>query len=445
MDCHDNAPGSARAIIISAPASSSGKTLVCLSLIAALRAQGLRVAAAKVGPDYIDPAFHAQASGIPCMNLDPYAMAPARLRALLALVARDVDIILIEGVMGLFDGAADGTGSTADLAALAGLPVILTVDAATQAQSIAALVYGFAHFSRKIRLAGVILNKVASPRHGDLLRRAVAQTQLPVLGALYREPALHVRSRYLGLEQASEHADLPGLIDQCGQICARHCDLEAIVALSAPVSATIPGDIGPAPLPPPGNRIAIACDDAFAFCYRHIRECWHAQGASLHSFSPLADQGPAGDCDAVFLPGGYPELHLPRLSGCREFRRAMIKSRQRGAVIYGECGGYMALGTGMTDKDRAHHEMLGFLPLETDFSQPRRVLGYRCLEPLDGAPFTGTLRGHEFHYARIVCEAGARPLFAARDARGMRLPDMGLQDGLVCGSFAHIIDQAPHA
>jgi len=418
-------------LIIAAPASGAGKTTVTLGLLRLLRRQGMAVRSAKSGPDYIDPAFHAAASGQPCLNLDAWAMTPARIRA---LVAGD-GTLLIEGAMGLFDGAPpDGRGAVADLARILHLPVVLVVDAGRMAGSVAPLVAGFAGFAADVRVAAVILNNVGSDRHEAMLRRALAPLGLPVLAALHRDPALAQPSRHLGLVQAGEHPALETFLEAAADALEASLDVEALMALAAPLPA--PGTARH--MPPPGQRIAVARDLAFAFAYPHLFADWHSAGAELRFFSPLADQ-PVPEADFIYLPGGYPELHAGRLAANHTFMDSLRRAADT-TTIYAECGGYMVLGQGLTDADGTAHAMAGLLGLETSFARRKLHLGYRQLTPL-GGPFGAALTGHEFHYATTVTARG-EPLFAARDAEGNALPDMGLRNGHVSGSFAHVIDAA---
>ncbi|HLI10762.1 MAG TPA: cobyrinate a,c-diamide synthase [Alphaproteobacteria bacterium] len=433
------APG----LILAAPASGSGKTLITLALLRRLRDRGVRVAAAKVGPDYIDPAFHAAASGAPCRNLDPWAMRSATLALLIGEAGREAELLLVEGVMGLFDGAGDGRGSTADLAAFAGWPVVLIVDAAGQGASAAALAQGFRDFRADVAVAGIIFNRVAGEAHAAILRRAVEPLGLPVLGCLPRAPALALPSRHLGLVQAREHADLDGLIDRAAAWAAV-LDLDALQALARP-SRVAGAAQGPAPpLPPLGQRIALAGDDAFAFAYPHVIEAWRGQGAELLPFSPLADEAPDTAADAVYLPGGYPELQAGRLAANARFLKGLRDAAARGAVLYGECGGYMALGAGLTDVDGRRHAMAGLLPVETAFTKPRLHLGYRRVTLAESGPLGAAgaaFRGHEFHYATIAREDAEAPLFTGTDSAGRALGPLGARRGRVMGSFVHLVDR----
>jgi cobyrinic acid a,c-diamide synthase len=431
-------------ILIAAPRTGSGKTLVTLGLIAALSARGVAVAPAKTGPDYIDAAILTHTAGRPAINLDPWAMRPERLAALAEAAMASADLLLVEGVMGLFDGAADGSGSTGDLAAALGLPVVLVVDAERQGQSLAPLVAGFAGWRLGVRIGGVILNRVSTTRHERLLTAALKETGIPVLGALPKRERLGLPERHLGLVLPGEIAGFDAVVLAASAAVAEYIDLDAFLALAG---AGASGAVRPAlprrttTLPPLGQRIAIARDDAFAFLYEHWLRDWRATGAELSYFSPLEDEGPPANADAVFLPGGYPELHAARLAASLDFKAGLVAAAQRGALLYGECGGFMVLGRTLTDKDGITHDMAGLLPVATSIGNPKRTLGYRRLAHASPLPWPARLTGHEFHYSSGHVSA-APPLFAATDARGDALAPLGAQVGRVMGSYAHVIDVA---
>lgn len=432
--------GAARALIVAAPSSGSGKTVFTLGLLRHLGRGGVAVASAKAGPDYIDPAFHAAATGRPCPNLDPWAMGPGLLTDAAAHAAANAEVLICEGVMGLFDGATPTQGSTADLAAGFHWPVVLVVDAGAQGTSAAAVVQGFARFRPGVRVAGVVFNKVGPGRHADILRAACADAvpDVPVMGCVPRIDDLVVPSRHLGLVQAVEHPDLVAFLDRAADLVADNVDTDALVALAQPVAA---GHGAPVPVPPPGNRIAVARDAAFAFAYPLVLDGWRAAGAAVSFFSPLADEAPDDGADAVYLPGGYPELHAGTLAGAQTFKAGLRAAAARGAAVFGECGGYMVLGRGLVDADGGRHEMAGLLGLETSFAQRRLHLGYRhartagpsCLGD-SGRDFTG----HEFHYASVLAEKG-ESLFSCQDAHGGDKGAAGLRAGTVAGSFVHLI------
>ncbi|KQV05921.1 cobyrinate a,c-diamide synthase [Devosia sp. Root105] len=428
-------------LIVAAPRSGSGKTTLTLGLLAALTRRGLSVAPAKTGPDYIDTTILTRAAGRQAINLDPWAMSPARLRSLASHHAATADLLLVEGVMGLFDGAADGRGSTADLASALGLPVILVLDAERQSQSIAALAHGFATWRPQVKVTGLIVNRAASTRHEAMLRAALAAVDIPLLGVIPRRDALALPDRHLGLVLPDEIAGFDKVVATAAEAVEDYVDLNHLLALSLPLHSVHGGG---EPLPPLGQHIAIARDDAFAFLYPHWLNDWRDAGASLSFFSPLADEAPDTTADAVFLPGGYPELHAARLAAAETFMRGLRASAERSALIYGECGGFMVLGAALTDKAGTAYPMSGLLPHETRIDRPKRVLGYRRLAHQSPLPFPQQLAGHEFHYSSARKTHGT-PLFSAADALGEALPPMGLVEGRVMGSYAHVIDVAPEA
>ncbi|HEX9790636.1 MAG TPA: cobyrinate a,c-diamide synthase [Kiloniellales bacterium] len=434
----------ARGVLIAAPASGSGKTVVTLGLLRHLRDTGVAAASIKVGPDFIDPAFHAAASGRPCLNLDTWAMRPQTVQALASRAGAAAEIIVGEGVMGLFDGAPGGAGSTADVARLTGWPVVLVVDAKGMGASVAALLEGFCAHRRDVPVRGVIFNRVGGRRHGEILRAAAAPLDLAVLGCLPRAPDVHLPSRHLGLVQAVEHPDLEAFIAAAADLIADHVDVAGLRAQAQPSRLPQNETMAP-PLVPLGQRIAVARDAAFAFAYPFIEDGWRAAGAEVATFSPLADEAPDGMADAVILPGGYPELHAGRLAGNGRFLAGVGAAAARGAVVYGECGGYMVLGRGLIDGDGARHAMAGVLPLETSFAKPRLTLGYRQATVHEGGPLGRAgagFRGHEFHFARVTKAEGGAPLFACRDAGGTETGDAGMRIGACMGSFIHLIDRA---
>jgi cobyrinic acid a,c-diamide synthase len=424
----------AKVFVVAAPASGSGKTMLTLGLLRSFRNRGLRVASAKVGPDHIDPRFHQAASGRPCLNLDPWAMKPDLLAGLLGELGEHSDAVIVEGVMGLFDGPQGARGSTADLAQELQLPILLVLDASRQAQSIAALAQGFINFNKNLKFLGVLLNRVASDRHAAALASALESHGIPHLGSVRQSESLAWPSRHLGLVQAQENQQLEAFIETVAATVARETIVDKMEIGETPFPS-----IGGTALPPLGQRIAVAEDLAFSFAYPHILQSWKKSGAEISFFSPLKDETPRADSDAIFLPGGYPELHAGRLAQSRNFLDGLRGSK---ALIYGECGGYMVLGDAIIDADGKSHGMAGLLPVTTSFAQRRLRLGYRQLRPLAG-PWTMPLRGHEFHYSTLVGEGAADRLFAASDATGESLGEIGLRRGQVMGSYAHVICEAP--
>ena len=311
----------ARGLIIGAPRSGSGKTSVTIGMLRALARRGLKMRGAKSGPDYIDPGFHAAATGLPGVNLDSWAMPPALLNALAAQSAEGADCVVVESAMGLFDGIPGETGPLRlgrrprPSLRPAGDPGAGRIRPVADSRSIAK---GFASYDPGVRIAGVMLNRLGSERHMRLAGDAIEALGIPVVGAILRDPSLRLPERHLGLVQASEHADLMAHLDRLANMAERSLDLDRILALAAPF-APGPSDASDA-LPPPGQRIALASDAAFSFLYPHVAAHWRAAGAEIVPFSPLADEAPADDCDVCWLPGGYPELHAARLAEARSFR-----------------------------------------------------------------------------------------------------------------------------
>lgn len=437
-----------RALIIAAPQSGAGKTTVTLALLLAFKNSGLRVRAAKCGPDYIDPQFHEAITGAPCPNLDSWAMSPSMLRHQFGSLARDADLLLIEASMGLYDGldAKSGyRGSAADLAAMMHIPVMLVMDVRGQGQSAAMIASGFAHWRNDVRLAGVWFNRVASERHEKL---CAADLNVKLLGTLRRSASLAMPHRHLGLVQPSEYkAWHAGIAEVSRQVALENdldicldaaCDLSA-----APLDTLIDATPRFMPLPPPGQKLAVARDAAFTFIYPHLLEAWRAQGAEIQFFSPLANEGPSEDCDACWLPGGYPELHANVLAQNDQFMGSM-RGFARTRPVHGECGGYMVLGESLEDSAGHTHAMLGLLSHQTSFARRKMSLGYReahLSAPSSLGPMGTICRGHEFHYARIVSGGDDRPLAKISDGSGKAIGISGGVRGCVSGSFFHAMSR----
>jgi cobyrinic acid a,c-diamide synthase len=431
-----------RSLIVSAPASGVGKTTLTLALARAYRDRGLNVQCFKSGPDYIDPAFHAAATGRASVNLDSWAMDRETIEALVSRGA-DADLVVAEGSMGLFDGVAlpgtSGIGATADLAEMTGWPVLLVIDPSGQAQTAAAIAAGLRDFRAGLRLAGVVLNRVASARHEDLVRRAFADIGIPVFGALPRYAGIAVPKRHLGLVQAEEQAEIKNLIVEAARFVGAHVDLDAVLR-SASQDWTLPRPAAGLRVTPPGQHIALARDAAFSFVYPHMLEAWRNAGAEITTFSPLADESPDARADVCWLPGGYPELHAGRLAANQRFRSA-LRAFAETRPVHGECGGYMVLGRALTDAEGIRHEMAGLLGVETSFAERRMHLGYRLAElaaPMPGHETGARLRGHEFHYSTTLAQPDP-PLAVVRDANGTIIAETGSRRGNVSGTFFHLI------
>jgi cobyrinic acid a,c-diamide synthase len=432
-----------RGLVVAATRSGAGKTTVALGLMRALSRRGLAIQPFKCGPDYIDPAFHAVATGRSSFNLDTWAMAPGILADLVACHAGDADLAVAEGVMGLFDGVAErgetARGATADLAAFCGWPVVLVLDVGGQTETAAAIAAGCARYRADVVIAGVILNRVASPRHLALIAPAFERIGIRLFGAIMNDARLELPERHLGLVQAGETTDLEQRLGILADAIEASIDLDAIrqSALSALLP---PANVGPG-LRPPGQRIALARDRAFSFMYPHLLDRWRASGAEIIPFSPLADQAPDAAADAVWLPGGYPELHAGVLATAQRFHGGLLSLASRSVPIHGECGGYMVLGQGLEDADGRRHQMAGLLQLETSFAQRSLHLGYRRARlQADGVLGSAgaEILGHEFHYARIL-SANDEPLVECRDAAGAVVPEGGARRGSVTGTFFHTI------
>ncbi len=432
-----NAPG----LLISAPSSGTGKTTVMLGLLRALRDDGLVVQPYKSGPDYIDPAFHLAAAGRASLNIDSWAM-PESLLGGVSMQSDGADIIVAEGSMGLYDGVATkgeaGFGSSAETAMRMGWPVVLVLDVGGQAQSAAATALGFKAYMPDLPFAGVILNRCASPRHERLARVGMDKAGINVLGVLPRRGDLTLPERHLGLIQAVEHPDLEAAITGYATFLRENVDLSAIKA------AALAGPSAAGALPkPPAQRIALARDAAFSFTYPHLLAGWRAAGAEILPFSPLANEAPDPHADLVWLPGGYPELHAGTLAAAQTYLTGLRKHAET-KPVHGECGGYMALGTALIDKEGNRHEMAGLLGLVTSYEKRKFHLGYRQAElhaPMLGHDTGARLRGHEFHYSTILDEPDA-PLATVSDADGNPVPETGSVRGNVTGTFFHMISEA---
>lgn len=430
-------------LIISAPASGTGKTTLMLGLLGAFRASQLAVQPFKSGPDYIDPAFHLAASRRFSVNLDTWAMGENQIAGLIRAAER-ADLVLAEGSMGLFDGVAQageaGTGASADLSALTGWPVVLVLDVSGQAQSAAAVAQGFATMRPDVKVAGVVLNRVASPRHEALVRVGMEAAGIRVFGALPRRASIEVPERHLGLVQAEETPELDRIIADAAEFVAAHVDLDAVRAAAG---ATRLSPSGPVAVVPPGQRIALARDAAFSFVYPHLLDAWRAAGAEVLPFSPLADEAPDDRADCCWLPGGYPELHGGRLASATRFRQGLRRFAET-RPVHGECGGYMAMGAAIVDRDGVRHEMAGLLGLITSFEKRKMHLGYRLAElaaPLPGHRAGARLRGHEFHYSTILTQPDMA-LARVVDANGDAVPETGSRRGHASGTFFHLIAEA---
>jgi cobyrinic acid a,c-diamide synthase len=435
-----------RGLMIAAPRSGSGKTTATLGLLRAFKCRGVDVVGLKSGPDYIDSAFHAAASGREGVNLDSWAMARNLLAALAAQTSRDRALALCEASMGLFDGVPGQlgrTGASADVAAALGMPILLVIDVSGQAQSAAAIVKGCLSYDERLKVTGVIVNRVGSDRHRRLVSEAIEAIGVPIMGALPRNEAIGLPERHLGLVQAGETDALDARLDAIADFVETHVDCDRVLALAADLNLAWSA-ARPIAVRPPGQRIALARDAAFSFIYPHLVRGWRAAGAEIVSFSPLADEPPPSDCDVCWLPGGYPELHAGRLAAAARFRDGLRRFAET-RPAHGECGGYMALGQSLTDASGVAHPMAGLLGVETSFAKRRMTLGYREARLASDCALGSAgsvLRGHEFHYATIVASGGDDPFALVRDVYGAQEAPAGSRRGRVTGSFFHVIAEA---
>ena len=438
----------APALLIGAPRSGAGKTTLSVGIIAALSRRGRHVRALKCGPDYIDSAFHAAACGTECANVDSWAMSSGHMSTILRSAAAGDDILIVESAMGLFDGVAGNrgrSGAAADIAIRFGIPVVLAIDIAGQAQSAGAVARGFASFDPGLEVAGAILNGVASERHLRMASEGLETAGIERLGWLPREQRFAFPDRHLGLVQARERHDLAGKIEALADRIADTVDLDRVEALARP---PLEGDgfdaadrFATCAVDPPGQRIALAEDDAFSFFYAHMAAEWHRRGAEIVRFSPLADEPPPGDCDCCWLPGGYPELHAGKIAAARRFLEGLAAFAET-RPVHGECGGYMVLGRTLEDADGEVHEMAGLMGHRTSFRDRKLHLGYRrAITRRDcvlGRADTA-VRGHEFHYATLIDEGTDEAFLEVFDGEGRELGSGGGRRGNATGTFFHAI------
>jgi cobyrinic acid a,c-diamide synthase len=420
-------------LVIAAPSSGSGKTTVATGLMAALRRRGDRVAPFKVGPDYIDPGYHALAAGRPGRNLDPVLVGEERIAPLLRHGSTGADIAVIEGVMGLFDGriGTDGHGSTAHVATLVEAPVVLVVDGRGQGRSLAALLHGFRSYDAKIRLAGVILNQVGSERHEEVLRDACDEVGLDVLGVVRRGVGLEVPSRHLGLVTAAEHGSVAvQAVEAMADAVAQGVDLDAVKALASTAPQLTVEPWRPDVEPVSGRPVvAVAGGSAFTFGYAEHVELLKAAGAQVVTLDPLRDKQLPDDTAGLVLPGGFPEQHAAELSANDSLRREVAELARAGAPVHAECGGLLYL---VRELDGL--PMCGVLDATATMTS-RLTLGYRdALAPVESTLHSigDRVTGHEFHRTAVTPRHGGQPAWRWRGAE----PE-GFVHGGVHASYLH--------
>jgi cobyrinic acid a,c-diamide synthase len=426
-------------LVLAAPSSNAGKTSIATGLIAAYTGRGLTVSPHKVGPDYIDPGYHGLAAGRPGRNLDPWMVGEERIAPLFLHGARGADLAVVEGVMGLFDGASHpsvepGFASTAHVAALLQAPVILVVDAASQARSVAALVHGFATFDPQVRLGGVILNRVGADRHEEILREALGSAGVPVVGAIRRLDQLHTPSRHLGLVPAAERsAEAIATVTRLGQVISEGVDLDAVLGLartSPPLSGTPWDPAEEVTRVQQRPRIAVAGGPAFTFGYAENVELLTAAGAEVVTVDPLRDEALPPRTDGLVIGGGFPEIYAPELSANESLRADVAALAARGAPVAAECAGLLYLA-----RELDGVPMCGVLDVATAMT-PRLTLGYRAaVAPTDSVlAAAGTrVRGHEFHRTLATPAAGPAPAWQRSECG----PE-GFTHGGVHASYLHL-------
>jgi len=426
-------------VVVAGTSSGAGKTTVACGLIGALRARGTAVQGFKVGPDYIDPSHHALASGRPGRNLDAFLSGPDLIAPLFRHGSAGAEIAVIEGVMGLFDGAS-GRGelaSTAHVAKLLDAPVLLVLDAAAMARSAAAIVHGFRTFDPEVNVAGVIFNRVGSDTHEQLLREALADSGLPVIGALRRDPRITTPERHLGLVPVAEREDAARqALDVLATAMADHADLDAVIQLAR----TARPQPGPAwssePASPAAHRsrIAVARGPAFSFHYQENLELLTGAGAELVGFDPLSDESLPARTGALVLAGGFPEAFGEQLEANHRLRGAVADFARSGRPVLAECGGLLYLGESLDG-----HEMCGALPTRAEMGS-RLTLGYREAVAAAATPWMKAgvaVRGHEFHYSQLTPVPSRTPPAWTLSSRAVQRPD-GIVRGGVQAGYLHV-------
>lgn len=444
--------GGARGLVVAGCTSSAGKTTLVTGLLRALTRRGVPVQPFKAGPDYIDPSYHGRAAGRASRNLDTWMLAPATVIELFLRACAGAQVAIVEGVMGLFDGhgPSDDAGSTAELARLLGLPVVLVVDARGAARSLAATVLGFRAFDPALELAGVVFNRVGSPAHYHLCRRAVEEkTGLPAFGYLPDRRDLVLPERHLGLVPMAEGTVPEAYLERLAAQVEATVEVESLLRRAAPPRAAGPeAGLFPGRPRPPEVRLGVARDRAFSFYYPDSLDLLEAWGAELAPFSPLADAGLPAGLDGVYIGGGFPEVYAGELAGNRSLLADLRQAAREGLPVYAECGGLMLLGRALRSGDGTEHPMAGVLPFTTRLDGTALTLGYRTVRALADGPLLARgeeARGHEFHLSRIDGAPGreAAPAWpGAAIAPAYHLLELdrpeGWRTGNVTASYVHL-------
>ncbi len=429
-------------VVIAATQSGSGKTTIVTGLLAAFREKGLRVQSYKIGPDYIDPGYHALASGRPAHNLDTWLVPEERLPDIFQRTAGDADIAVIEGVMGLYDGGRNGISSTAQVAKLLNAPVLLVINAKSMGESAAALAMGFRAYDPAVQLAGVILNRLGSPTHREMIEEALARLDIPVYGAVFRNDGMTMPERHLGLVPVEENLREKETVAEIGRTVAAQVDLEKIRVLAADAPPLeYPGST-PAPVRRRA-RIAVARDEAFSFYYPESLQVLEAQGAEILPFSPLHDDS-LPETDGLLLGGGFPEMFAKELYANASMRESIRRAAEAGLPIYAECGGFMYLMREMTDFEGNTFPMLGVIPGRVMMNRRLQTVGYVRAEMLRDTvlgPKGTVLKGHEFHFSSEAAPEDAAEYPRAFSFCRTRRPepyDAGYARGNILGSYLHL-------
>ena len=430
--------------LIAGTASGVGKTTVTLAILAALRRRGLTAQPFKGGPDFLDTTHQTRIAGRPARNLDTWLLTPETNRDLFASATDHVDAAIVEGMMGLFDGkdGASETGSSAEIARLLGLPIVLVLDASKSARSIAATVLGFELFDPTLPLAGIVLNRVASPRHLAMLRQAIeTRCQTPVLGSLPRTPEIAISERHLGLH-AAPASDPEAEITQLASLAETHLDLPRLLTLQPAPQSRVPqvSHLRPGFANQQIVRIGIAEDQAFFFYYQDNLELLRQHGADLIPFSPIADSTLPPNLDALYLGGGYPELHAETLSRNTSMLAAIRAFAHTGAPIYAECGGMIYLASSLRTAESTY-PLTALLPLEVEMT-PRLVdFGYTTItftRPCLLGPAGTVIRGHSFHYSRLAQPPTCETAYEITYSLSNRTQPEGYTQGNILGSYIHL-------
>lgn len=429
-------------IVIAATQSGSGKTTIVTGLLAALRAQGMRVQSYKIGPDYIDPGYHELASGRPGHNLDTWLVPSNKLSEIFQRTVQDADIAVIEGVMGLYDGGSGGISSTAAIAKLLDAPVLLVINAKAMGESAAALALGFKNYDPSVRIAGVILNRLGSDSHRDMIVEALDKLAIPVFGAVYRNDKMTMPERHLGLLPVTENAQETAVVAEIGRTIGAQVDLEKIreLAFSAPplcVQEETERTVQPR------VRIAVARDEAFSFYYPESLQVLEAQGAEIIPFSPLRDKE-LPEADGLILGGGFPEMFAQPLYANQSMRESLQRAAAAGMPIYAECGGFMYLMEKMIDFSGEAFPMAGVISGTVQMNKKLQTVGYVAAEMLQDTvlgPCGTVLHGHEFHFSSECSPEPGREYPRAFTFRRMRKAESypaGYAKGNILGSYLHL-------